>query len=83
MPEFVSKLNFYISAVDDQIKTPQDNPTIGLLLCRTKSNVKAEYALRGITQPLGIAEYETERIMRDVKSSLPSIEKIEQELERQ
>ena len=83
MPEFVSKLNFYISAVDDQVRTPQDNPTIGLLLCRTKSNVKAEYALRGITQPLGIAEYETERILRDVESSLPSIEKIEKELERQ
>ena len=83
MPEFVSKLNFYISAVDDLLKTPEDNPTIGLLLCRTKSNVKAEYALRGITQPLGIAEYETERIMREVKSSLPSIEEIEKELEKE
>ncbi len=80
IPEFVSKLNFYISAVDDLIKTPEDNPTIGLLLCRSKSNIKAKYALRGITQPLGIAEYETERIIREVKSSLPSIEEIEKEL---
>ena len=80
MPEFVSKLNFYISAVDDLVKMPEDNPTIGLLLCRTKSNVKAEYALRGITQPLGIAEYETERIMQEVKSSLPTIEELESRL---
>ena len=47
-PEFVSKLNFYISAVDDIVKSPEDKPTIGLLLCRTKSNKKAEFSLRGI-----------------------------------
>ena len=83
IPEFVSKLNFYISAVDDIVKMPEDKPTIGLLLCRTKSKVKAEYALKGITQPLGIASYETERILREVKSSLPSIEEIEKELEEE
>ncbi len=80
IPEFVSKLNFYISAVDEQLKTEEDKPTIGLLLCRSKSNVKAEYSLRGFTQPLGIAEYETQKILNDVKSSLPSIEEIEAEL---
>lgn len=78
IPEFVSKLNFYISAVDDTVKTDNDNPTIGLLLCRTKSNTKAKYALRGITQPLGIAQYETEKILNDVQSSLPTIEEIEE-----
>ena len=56
IPEFVSKLNFYISAVDEYVKSPEDKPTIGLLLCRTKSNTKARFALRGITQPLGIAQ---------------------------
>lgn len=55
-PEFLSKLNYYISAIDDTVKMPEDNPTIGLLLCRTKSNTKVEYALRGMTQPLGVAE---------------------------
>ena len=80
-PEFVSKLNFYISAVDDQLKTEEDKPTIGLLLCRSKSNIKAEYSLRGFTQPLGIAEYETQKILNDVKSSLPSIEEIEANLQ--
>lgn len=80
-PEFVSKLNFYISAVDDIVKSPEDKPTIGLLLCRTKSNKKAEFSLRGITQPMGIAQYETEKLFADVASALPQIEEIEEKLE--
>ncbi len=80
-PEFVSKLNFYISAVDEYVKTPADNPTIGLLLCRNKSNKKAEFALRGITQPMGIAQYETEKLFNDVASALPRIEDIENSLD--
>lgn len=70
-PEFVSKLNFYISAVDESVKSPEDKPTIGLLLCRDKSNIKAEFSLRGITQPMGIAQYEIEKIFADVASALP------------
>lgn len=77
-PEFVSKLNFYISAVDEQVKSPEDKPTIGLLLCRSKSDTKARFALRGFTQPLGIAEYETQKLFAEVASSLPQIEDIEQ-----
>ena len=80
-PEYVSKLNFYISAVDDIVKSPEDKPTIGLLLCRTKSNKKAEFSLRGITQPMGIAQYETEKLFADVASALPQIEEIEKKLE--
>lgn len=80
-PEFVSKLNFYISAVDDIVKSPEDKPTIGLLLCRTKSNKKAEFSLRGITQPMGIAQYETEKLFADVASALPQIEEIEKSVE--
>lgn len=80
-PEFVSKLNFYISAVDDIVKSPEDKPTIGLLLCRTKSNKKAEFSLRGITQPMGIAQYETEKLFADVASALPQIEEIEKSIE--
>lgn len=71
IPEFVSKLNFYISAVDDCLKTPDDKPTIGLLLCRTKSDKKAEFALRGVTQPMGIAQYETEKLFAEVAEALP------------
>ena len=77
IPEFVSKLNFYISAVDEYVKAPEDKPTIGLLLCRTKNDTKARFALRGITQPLGIAQYETEKLFADVASSLPQIEELE------
>lgn len=80
-PEFVSKLNFYISAVDDLVKSPEDKPTIGLLICRTKSNKKAEFSLRGITQPMGIAQYETEKLFADVASALPQIEEIENKLD--
>lgn len=71
IPEFVSKLNFYISAVDDCLKTPDDKPTIGLLLCRTKSDKKAEFALRGVTQPMGIAGYETQKLFAEVAEALP------------
>ena len=80
-PEFVSKLNFYISAVDDLVKSPEDKPTIGLLLCRTKSNKKAEFSLRGITQPMGIAQYETEKLFADVASALPQIENLENSMD--
>lgn len=81
MPEFVSKLNFYISAVDEYVKGPEDKPTIGLLLCRSKSNKKAEFALRGITQPMGIAQYETEKLFKEVASALPNIDDIEKVLD--
>lgn len=76
-PEYVSKLNFYISAVDDTLKSSEDKPTIGLLLCRTKSDKKAEYTLRGITQPMGIAQYETQKLFEDVASALPQLNDLE------
>lgn len=76
-PEFISKLNFYISAVDEYVKSPEDKPTIGLLLCRNKSAQKVEFSLRGVTQPMGIARYDTEKLFSDVASSLPQIEDIE------
>ena len=79
-PEYVSKLNYYISAVDDLIKTKQDNPTIGLLLCRSKNNTKVEYALRGMTQPLGVAEYQTTKLLESLESSLPTIDELERTL---
>lgn len=76
-PEFISKLNFYISAVDEYVKSPEDKPTIGLLLCRNKSAKKVEFSLRGVTQPMGIARYDTEKLFSDVASSLPQIEDLE------
>lgn len=64
-PEFISKLNFYISAVDEYLSTPNDQPTIGLLLCASKSNVKVEFAMRGLNKPLGVAEYQLEQIIKE------------------
>ncbi len=82
MPEYIGKLNFYCSAVDDVLCHEGDNKTIGLLLCKTKDKVKAEYALRDIAKPIGISDYELgQALPKDMRSSLPSIEDIEAELE--
>jgi predicted nuclease of restriction endonuclease-like (RecB) superfamily len=80
-PEHLGQLSFYLSAVDAQVKHPQDEPTIGLLLCKSKNKVVAEYALRGQAQPLGVAEYKlVESLPAELQTSLPSIEQIEREL---
>lgn len=80
-PEYTGKLNFYLSAVDSQIKKPSDNPSIGILLCKKKDKIEAEYALRDISKPMGISEYKlTEAIPENIKTQLPSIEEIEFEL---
>ena len=80
-PEHLGQLGFYLTAVDAQIKHPQDGPTIGLLLCKSKNKVVAEYALRDQTQPLGIAEYKLlESLPLELETSLPSIAQIEREL---
>lgn len=75
IPEFVSKLNFYISAIDEYVKAPEDNPTIGLLLCPTKSNEKVRFSLRGFSQPLGVAEYEIKQLIEEVQEALPETDK--------
>jgi predicted nuclease of restriction endonuclease-like (RecB) superfamily len=80
-PEHLGQLSFYLTAVDEQVKHSQDNPTIGLLLCKSKNQVVAEYALRQNMQPLGVAEYKLiESLPPELASDLPSIEQIEREL---
>jgi predicted nuclease of restriction endonuclease-like (RecB) superfamily len=80
-PEYAGKMNFYCSAVDDLIKHPTDKPTIGLILCQTKNKVMAEYALRDMNKPIGVSEFElTRSLPRNLRSSLPTIEEIENEL---
>ncbi len=80
-PEYAGKLNFYLSAVDDLLRHPGDNPSIGMILCRSKIGVLAEYALRDMTKPIGLAEYRlTEALPDNLKSSLPTIEELEAEL---
>lgn len=81
-PEFAGKLNFYISAVDDLVRHPQDAPTIGLLLCRGKDKTLAEYALRGATQPIGVSDYQlTEALPDALADKLPTVAELEAELE--
>lgn len=83
-PEYIGKLNFYCSAVDDVLCREGDNKTIGLLLCKTKDRIKAEYALRDINKPIGISDYELgQALPKDLRSSLPSIEDIEAEFDNQ
>jgi predicted nuclease of restriction endonuclease-like (RecB) superfamily len=80
-PEHLGQLGFYLTAVDRQIKSEHDNPTIGLLLCKSKNKVVAEYALGDKSQPMGIAEYKLlESLPAELQTSLPSIEQIENEL---
>jgi len=80
-PEHLGQLGFYLTAVDRQVKSEHDNPTIGLLLCKSKNKIVAEYALGDKTQPMGIAEYKLlESLPEELQTSLPSIEQIEREL---
>jgi len=79
----VGQLNMYLSAVDDQLRQPSDGPTIGLLLCRGKNRVKAEYALRGLMRPIGVADWETqlvESLPEELAGNLPSVAELEREL---
>jgi len=81
-PEHLGQLGFYMTAIDKQVKTEPDNATIGLLLCKSKDKVVAEYALGDKTQPMGIAEYKLQQALPEaLETNLPSIEQIERELQ--
>ena len=82
-PEHAGKMNFYLSAVDDLLKHQDDQPSIGLMLCRSRNRVQVEYALRDIRKPIGVAQWETkivEKLPAELKGSLPTVEEIEKEL---
>jgi predicted nuclease of restriction endonuclease-like (RecB) superfamily len=84
-PEYAGKMNFYLSAVDDLLRHPDDGPTIGIILCRSKNKVVAEYALRDLAKPVGVSSYITklvESLPPDLRDSLPSPGEIEAELEK-
>lgn len=81
IPEYAGKLSFYLSVANDILRHPTDNPTIGLLICKNKNNVIAEYSLKNINQPIGVTEYQLTRLFpEEFKNSLPTIEEIETEL---
>jgi predicted nuclease of restriction endonuclease-like (RecB) superfamily len=80
--EYAGKMNMYLSAVDDLLKKDNDNPSIGMILCKTKNNYKVEYALRDINKPIGVSGYETkilESLPNDLKGTLPTVEEFEEE----
>lgn len=82
IPEYAGKLNFYLSVVDDTLRSTDDQPSIGLLICRDKDKVIAEYALKDINKPIGVSEYRiTDSIPNNLRGKLPTIEELEKELE--
>ena len=81
-PEYAGKLNFYLSAVDGILKKESDNPTIGLLLCKSKNNVIAEYSLKDVSKPIGVSEYKvTGNLPKELAEQLPSVEDIQKHIQ--
>ena len=81
-PEYAGKLSFYTSVVDGEIKSKEDNPTIGILLCKGKNKTVVEYTLKDVNKPIGVSEYQlTHELIGKYKSALPTIEQIEAELD--
>jgi len=78
-PEFAGKLNFYVNAVDDLIKTPSQNPTIGLLICSNKDKTEVQYAFKGVQTPMGVASYNNIKI-KEIQDQLPSIEELKKRI---
>lgn len=80
-PEYAGKLNFYLNVVDDQLRHGQDEPSIGIIICRERNKVVAEYALWGMNKPIGVSEYQLTEILPPAwKGKLPTIQQIEDEL---
>lgn len=78
-PEFAGKLNFYVNMVDDLLKTPSQNPTIGLLICSNKDETEVQYAFNGITTPMGVASYDNVKI-REIQKQLPTVEQLKERI---
>ena len=82
-PRVRRQLNFYLSAVDSLLKRSDDQPTIGLLLCRDKNNIEVEFSLRDMNKPMGVSEYTlVEALPDNLKGSLPTVEEIESDLQQ-
>lgn len=83
IPEYAGKLNFYLSAVDSMLKSNDDNPTIGILLCRDKNKIETEFALRDINKPMGVSEFIlTENLPENLKGSMPTVDEIESDIQK-
>lgn len=80
-PEYAGKMNFYLNVLDDFVRLPDENPSIGIILCRGKNRVVAEYALQGLAKPMGVTEYRlTRQLPKELQKQLPSVKELEQQL---
>ena len=79
-PEFVGKLNFYISAINKLVRDTRDNPTIGILLCKNKNNYAVEFSLKDVSNPIGVSTFHYTELADEMKAALPSEEKLKNEL---
>lgn len=80
-PEYAGKMNFYLNLLDDFVKEPTENPSIGIVLCKSKDKFEVEYALRGLSKPIGISEYELTKVLpKELKNKLPDAKQLEQEI---
>ena len=80
-PEFAGKMNFYLSVIDNQLKTEDDNHSIGIILCKSKNKLEVEYALQGLNKPIGVSEFTiAQALPAELKSNLPTVEEFEKEL---
>lgn len=78
VPEYAGKMNFYLSVLDDQVKSEADNPSVGLILCRDKNKIVAEYALKDMTKPKGVSEYRLfDDVPKELQNTVPSLDDIE------
>lgn len=83
-PEFLGQLNFYVTAVDKDVKQKDDNPTIGVLLCKEKDNKVVQYSLNGFQIPLGVSSFDIQKLLpKDFKSELPTVEELENDKRKQ
>jgi predicted nuclease of restriction endonuclease-like (RecB) superfamily len=81
-PEYAGKMNYYLSAVDHQLKTEDDNPSIGIILCKSKDKLEVEYALQDINKPMGISEFTFKELPQNIQSNMPTVEELENELNK-
>ena len=79
-PEYVGKLNFYITAVNELVKDDTDKPTIGMLLCRNRDSYEVEFSLKGVNNPIGVGTFRYTELADDIKGALPSAEELQNEL---
>jgi predicted nuclease of restriction endonuclease-like (RecB) superfamily len=79
-PEYIGKLNFYLSAIDSEVKMAEDAPTIGILLCKTKDNLNVEFALKDVKKPIGVSEFTFKELPRKIQKAMQTVEELEREL---